>query len=94
MVRACKWVDEVVEAAPYVTKLETLDKYDCDFSVHGGMTKRLARVAEDAGNTYTHHVPDCLRRYYNHGRWHRHVPNRQGCWPLPVGILISNLLGL
>lgn len=34
-VRACKWVDEVVEAAPYVTTLETLDKYDADFCVHG-----------------------------------------------------------
>ena len=27
MVRAIKWVDEVVEGAPYVTTLETLDKY-------------------------------------------------------------------
>lgn len=35
MVRAIKWVDEVVEAAPYVTTLETLDKYNCDFCVHG-----------------------------------------------------------
>lgn len=35
MVRACKWVDEVVEGAPYCTTLETLDKYDCDFCVHG-----------------------------------------------------------
>lgn len=36
MVRGIKWVDEVVEGAPYVTTLETLDKYDCDFCVHGG----------------------------------------------------------
>ncbi|KAB1265955.1 Ethanolamine-phosphate cytidylyltransferase [Camelus dromedarius] len=35
MVRAIKWVDEVVPAAPYVTTLETLDKYNCDFCVHG-----------------------------------------------------------
>uniref|UniRef100_H2LUY8 ethanolamine-phosphate cytidylyltransferase n=1 Tax=Oryzias latipes TaxID=8090 RepID=H2LUY8_ORYLA len=35
MVRAIKWVDEVVEGAPYVTTLETLDKYNCDFCVHG-----------------------------------------------------------
>ncbi|CAG9831562.1 unnamed protein product [Diabrotica balteata] len=35
MVRGIKWVDEVVEGAPYVTTLETLDKYDCDFCVHG-----------------------------------------------------------
>jgi len=27
----------VVEAAPYVTTVETLDKYNCDFCVHGGM---------------------------------------------------------
>ncbi|XP_047427600.1 ethanolamine-phosphate cytidylyltransferase-like isoform X2 [Mugil cephalus] len=35
MVQAIKWVDEVVEGAPYVTTLETLDKYNCDFCVHG-----------------------------------------------------------
>jgi len=35
MVRAIKWVDEVVEGAPYITTLETLSKYDCDFCVHG-----------------------------------------------------------
>lgn len=35
IVRSIKWVDEVVEGAPYITTLETLDKYDCDFCVHG-----------------------------------------------------------
>eukprot|EP00058_Branchiostoma_floridae_P009846 XP_002595334.1 hypothetical protein BRAFLDRAFT_87571 [Branchiostoma floridae] len=35
MVRAVKWVNEVVEAAPYVPTIETLDKYNCDFCVHG-----------------------------------------------------------
>ena len=35
MVRAIKWVDEVVEDAPYVTSLETMDRYECDFCVHG-----------------------------------------------------------
>lgn len=35
MVRAIKWVDEVVEDAPYITTIETLDKYNCDFCVHG-----------------------------------------------------------
>ncbi|KAM9456860.1 ethanolamine-phosphate cytidylyltransferase-like [Clarias gariepinus] len=35
MVRAIKWVDDIVEGAPYVTTLETLDKYNCDFCVHG-----------------------------------------------------------
>lgn len=36
MVKGIKWVDEVVEDVPYVTTLETLDKYNCDFCVHGG----------------------------------------------------------
>uniref|UniRef100_F1KTF5 ethanolamine-phosphate cytidylyltransferase n=3 Tax=Ascaris suum TaxID=6253 RepID=F1KTF5_ASCSU len=35
MVRGIKWVDEVVEGAPYVTTVATLDKYNCDFCVHG-----------------------------------------------------------
>ena len=35
MVSAIKWVDEVVRGAPYITTLETLDKYNCDFCVHG-----------------------------------------------------------
>lgn len=35
IVKAIKWVDEIVEDAPYITTLETLDKYDCDFCVHG-----------------------------------------------------------
>ncbi|KAJ3305086.1 Ethanolamine-phosphate cytidylyltransferase [Kappamyces sp. JEL0829] len=30
-VAACKWVDEVVQDAPYLTQ----DKYNCDFCVHG-----------------------------------------------------------
>ena len=35
MVRGIKWVDEVIENAPYSTTIETLDKYNCDFCVHG-----------------------------------------------------------
>ncbi|XP_046359444.1 ethanolamine-phosphate cytidylyltransferase-like isoform X1 [Haliotis rufescens] len=35
IVRGIKWVDEVIENAPYVTTLETLSEYDCDFCVHG-----------------------------------------------------------
>ena len=35
MVSAIKWVDEVVRGAPYITTIETLDKYNCDFCVHG-----------------------------------------------------------
>ena len=36
-VRSCKWVDEVVEGAPYVTDLDFVAKFDCDFVVHGGV---------------------------------------------------------
>jgi len=35
MVEAVKWVDEIVRGAPYVTTIETLDEYDCDFCAHG-----------------------------------------------------------
>lgn len=34
-VRACKWVDEVVEDAPYITSLEIMDRHGCDICVHG-----------------------------------------------------------
>ncbi|KAI8865288.1 Nucleotidylyl transferase, partial [Ramicandelaber brevisporus] len=34
-VRACKWADEVVPDAPYTTSLEWMDRYDCDYCVHG-----------------------------------------------------------
>ncbi|OLY83176.1 Ethanolamine-phosphate cytidylyltransferase [Smittium mucronatum] len=34
-VSACKWVDQVVKDAPYVTSLEVLQKYNVDFVVHG-----------------------------------------------------------
>lgn len=46
MVRAIKWVDEVVEGAPYVTTLGTLDKYNCDFCVHGGISLHVAIIDE------------------------------------------------
>ncbi|NXX95482.1 PCY2 cytidylyltransferase, partial [Centropus bengalensis] len=35
MVQAIKWVDEIAPGAPYVTTLETLDRFRCDFCVHG-----------------------------------------------------------
>uniref|UniRef100_A0A674NQ76 ethanolamine-phosphate cytidylyltransferase n=1 Tax=Takifugu rubripes TaxID=31033 RepID=A0A674NQ76_TAKRU len=61
MVRAIKWVDEIVEGAPYVTTLETLDKYNCDFCVHGGnggllsvgeARRPLPRMQAHAGRLY------------------------------------------
>lgn len=57
MVRAIKWVDEVVEAAPYVTTLETLDKYESDFCVHGDDLTMTA----DGVDTY--HIVKAAKRY-------------------------------
>lgn len=34
-VAACKWVDEIVPGAPYVTSLDVMDKYNCDVCIHG-----------------------------------------------------------
>lgn len=34
-VRACKWVDEVVEGAPYVTEVGVIDSYHVNFVIHG-----------------------------------------------------------
>ncbi|KAI9095508.1 hypothetical protein DFS34DRAFT_626090 [Phlyctochytrium arcticum] len=41
-VAACKWVDEVVPNAPYFTSIELLDKFNCDFCVHGDDITTLA----------------------------------------------------
>jgi len=57
MVRAIKWVDEVVEAAPYVTTLETLDQYNCEFCVHGD------DITMTADGTDTYHIVKSCGRY-------------------------------
>ncbi|KAB7502928.1 Ethanolamine-phosphate cytidylyltransferase [Armadillidium nasatum] len=57
MVRAIKWVDEVVEGAPYVTTLETLDKYNCDFCVHGD------DITMTADGVDTYHIVKKANRY-------------------------------
>lgn len=57
MVRGIKWVDEVVEGAPYVTTLETLDKYDCDFCVHGD------DITVTADGVDTYHLVKAAGRY-------------------------------
>ncbi|KAH6561897.1 hypothetical protein BASA50_002085 [Batrachochytrium salamandrivorans] len=41
-VAACKWVDEVVPNAPYLTMVDYLDKYNCDFCVHGDDVTTMA----------------------------------------------------
>jgi ethanolamine-phosphate cytidylyltransferase len=46
-VRACKWVDEVVEGAPYVTSLEVINQYGVDFVVHGDDMSVSAETGQD-----------------------------------------------
>lgn len=43
---------QVVEDAPYVTTLETLDKYNCDFCVHGGIVNLSFLVSVHLGQSY------------------------------------------
>ena len=43
MVRVIMWVDEMVENAPYVTTIETLYKYNCDFCMHGDDTYHIVK---------------------------------------------------
>ena len=57
MVRAIKWVDEVVEGAPYVTTVETLDAHSADFCVHGNDITMTA----DGEDTY--HLVKSAGRY-------------------------------
>jgi ethanolamine-phosphate cytidylyltransferase len=57
MVKAIKWVDEVVENAPYVTTIETLDKYNCYFCVHGD------DITLTADGVDTYHIVKSNNRY-------------------------------
>ncbi|XP_055954859.1 ethanolamine-phosphate cytidylyltransferase isoform X2 [Patella vulgata] len=57
MVRAIKWVDEVIEDAPYVTTLETMDQYDIDFCVHGD------DITTTAEGQDTYHLVKTANRY-------------------------------
>jgi len=64
-VRSCKWVDEVVEGAPYVTQLDLMDKYGCEFCVHGD------DIVTTSGGEDTYHLVKAVGRF-------RTVPRTQG----------------
>uniref|UniRef100_A0A0B7A789 ethanolamine-phosphate cytidylyltransferase n=1 Tax=Arion vulgaris TaxID=1028688 RepID=A0A0B7A789_9EUPU len=57
MVRAIKWVDQVIEDAPYVTTLETLDQYGCDYCIHGD------DITTTAEGVDTYHLVKAAGRY-------------------------------
>ncbi|XP_036321852.1 ethanolamine-phosphate cytidylyltransferase isoform X2 [Rhagoletis pomonella] len=57
MVKGIKWVDEVVLGAPYVTTLEVLDEYNCDFCVHGDDITMTAEGVD------TYHLVKSANRY-------------------------------
>ncbi|VDM17435.1 unnamed protein product [Hydatigera taeniaeformis] len=48
LLKAIKWVDEVVKDAPYMTQLEVLQEHNCDFCVHGNDIS----VTEDGSDAY------------------------------------------
>jgi ethanolamine-phosphate cytidylyltransferase len=56
-VAACKWVDEVVPNVPYYTTVAMLDRYQCDFCVHGD---DLTTTAEGV---------DCYQEVKAYGRY-------------------------
>lgn len=57
MVKGIKWVDEIVENAPYVTTIETLDKYNCDYCAHGDDITLTAEGID------TYHIVKQMNRY-------------------------------
>jgi len=57
MVKAIKWVDEVIEGAPYVTYLETMDEHRCGFCVHGD------DITTSADGVDTYHLVKKAGRY-------------------------------
>lgn len=68
MVRGIKWVDEVIEGAPYVTTLETLDKYNCDYCVHGGMLsicKNMTYYIHRVQSIIMKQLKSLITQYYN-----------------------------
>ena len=64
-VRACKWVDEVVEDAPFVTQLSVLKSHNVDLCVHGDDI-----ITDASGN-------DCYAEVKAAGMF-RTVPRTQG----------------
>ncbi|KAM3178987.1 hypothetical protein ACTXT7_001494 [Hymenolepis weldensis] len=48
LLKSIKWVDEVVKDAPYMTQLEVLKEYKCDFCVHGSDIS----ITEDGQDAY------------------------------------------
>lgn len=57
IVKSIKWVDEVVINAPYITTLDILDKYNCDFCVHG------SDITVDADGLDTYRFVKAAGRY-------------------------------
>ena len=57
--RACKWVDEVVEDAPYQTQVEVLQEHNIDFCIHGDDVTLMAdgtdcyQLVKDAGACFS-----------------------------------------
>jgi ethanolamine-phosphate cytidylyltransferase len=64
-VAACRWVDEVVKDAPYVTSLEWMDRHNCEWCLHGD------DIVLSADGTDTYHEVKKVGRF-------KTVPRTQG----------------
>lgn len=95
MVRGIKWVDEVVEGAPYVTTLETLDrisKYDDDIQYDIIFTIiNLLFVLFIFFQRIPVSVLCAWRRYHDDSWWSGHLSYCQDWRPLQVSIQYSVL---
>ncbi|KNH07276.1 phosphoethanolamine cytidylyltransferase [Perkinsela sp. CCAP 1560/4] len=60
LVRACRWVDYVVEDAPYTTSLRMMELYDIDFAVHGDDLT----TTETGENSYQAIIDNHQMRYF------------------------------
>lgn len=64
LLKGIKWVDEVVKDAPYITSLDVMNKYGCEFCIHGD-------DITTAGGKDTYEEIKISKRY-------REIPRTQG----------------
>ena len=60
-------LSKVVENAPYVTTLETLEKYNCDFTVHGGIFFKTGNYTNSENTSIC--KSSSAFSVFNHGAW-------------------------
>ena len=92
MVEQCKWVNQVVRDAPYLTTVETLDKYNCEMCIHGDDITTMADGSDCYGKVkeagrYKYRVPlpddsshECSSTSLKGMQAHRGCVHNRHCW--------------